>query len=180
MLTRSSIYSSVCLSVCASIYLCMITATFSPWLFCTYFSTSTLPNCATSKTSSGGKYSNEYWYHYLTSYSFNVFFFCLLLLKLSSCPPLRKVTQIELPSPPSHLALPVVCRQPQQKSGRKQPETNTSLPLQGMLCFLKEGKGKPGFKGTQKHSNVSEIIQKKRKQSDLLFSQKESFLYIMI
>lgn len=51
------------------------------------------------------------------------------------------------PSPPSHLALPVVCCQPQQKSGRKQPETDTSLPLQGMLCFLKEGWGKTGFEG---------------------------------
>lgn len=46
------------------------------------------------------------------------------------------------PSPASHLALLVMCCQPQQKSGRKQPETNTSLPLQGMLCFLKEGQGR--------------------------------------
>lgn len=35
-----------------------------------------------------------------------------------------------------------MCCQPQQKSGRKQPETNTSLPLQGMLWFLKAGRGR--------------------------------------
>lgn len=51
------------------------------------------------------------------------------------------------PSLLSHLALPVVCCQPQQKSGRKQPETSTSLPLQGMLCFCEGETRKTGFKG---------------------------------
>lgn len=47
---------------------------------------------------------------------------------------------------PSHLALPVVCRQPQQKSGRKQPETNTSLTLTGNAPF---------YRGEKKESLLS-------------------------
>lgn len=69
-------------------------------------------------------------------------------------PHLRKVTQIK-PFLPSYLALPVMCCQPQQKSGRKQPETNTSLPLQGMLCLLKgEGGDEQASRAGDKLKNV--------------------------
>lgn len=41
-----------------------------------------------------------------------------------------------------------MCRQPQQKSGRTQPETNMCSPLQGMLCFSKKIKNKQKGVGT--------------------------------
>lgn len=66
--------------------------------------------------------------------------------------------QIPLPSP-SRVALPVVSRQPQQKSGRAQPETKASLPLQGMLCFLRAGMEKLGFDGKLKKKKATEVCQ---------------------
>lgn len=90
------------------------------------------------------------------------------------------------PSPLSHLALPVVCCQPQQKSGRKQPEISTSLALQGMLCFFEGGTRKTGFSRaddqgqTQKVYKVSKAIQKKTKHGDLFSSEGIFFAVAMI
>lgn len=56
-----------------------------------------------------------------------------------------KICLTHLDRAPSHLALLVVCRQPQQKSGRKQPETQTqTLSLMGMLWFRDRGREERG------------------------------------
>lgn len=77
--------------------------------------------------------------------------------------------------PPSHLALPVVCRQPQQKSGRKQPETNTSLMLTGNAPFY--GGGKKGSLLSWGYKNIKRpllAIFLKWKKKKQLFSKEES------
>lgn len=97
----------------------------------------------------------------------------------------EKVDPDRPPNSPFHLALLVMCCQPQQKSGGKQPETNTSLPLQGMLCFLKKGQRRhaAGAHG-QRQTPKTKICQKesKRKQNKGVchFHQRRLFLVKLI
>jgi len=85
------------------------------------------------------------------------------------------------PTPPSHLALHVMCCQPQQKSGCKQPETNTSLPLQGMLCFSKEGQRRQawGLVTIDKLQKLLNVSKKNSKENEIgqpvVYHQRETF-----
>lgn len=93
---------------------------------------------------------------------------------------LKDVNEVNLQAP-FPFGPVVMCCQPQQKSDRKQPETNGSLPLQGMLCFLfRETKKKMGFKGgcpqiNSKNLNICQVCQENKTRQRALSIRGQSF-----